>query len=170
MAILTSDQMYNKQNVPTFNQLIVEFAIHRVERDKSKSVFTIRQDKEGYISLKRLFVSHVVDDPSEASFAEAIFGDVGYWLKVRTQKEIKGYLVTWREEADSIRKSLAFKAMIQEVREDGKSSFSAAKYLIEEPWKGRSRAVKAKVTKTTEDAYSSVLDDKKRLQEAGMLN
>ena len=170
MPLLSHDQMYNTSSVPKFSQLIVELCHSRAERDASKAIFTVRNEKEGFISLKKLFVEHTASDPSEVSFAEALFGDVGYWLRVRETKELAQYLNSWREEAEVIRKSKAFKAMVQEVEKNGKSSFSAAKYLIEEPWKGRTKATKEAKTKTSNKAFDFVKQDLEGLKDKGYFN
>lgn len=164
--MLTREQMYNDMNNPAFQRLVVEFC-YQSNRDTSKAIFTMRPHKEGYISLRQIFVQHVAEDPSEASFAETVFGDVGYWLRVREQKEMKSWLPEWREEAEVIRKSNAFKAVIQEVKEEGKNSFAAAKYLIEEPWKGRSKKAVEQKRKTSEKAAASTVspEDKALMQE-----
>lgn len=154
--MLTHDQMYNKSGVPQFLKLIIEFNWLRAQWDLNDAVFTIREQKDGYVSLKKLFVDHVVPDPSEATFAQVVFNDVGYWLRVRELKDLKPYIDAWRKEADVIRKSKAFKAMVEEVETNGKSAFSASKYLIEEPWKGRSAQARKTSKETTEKAAKSV--------------
>ncbi|MCA9368199.1 hypothetical protein KC887_08155, partial [Candidatus Kaiserbacteria bacterium] len=75
--------------------------------------------------------------------------------------------------ADVKRKSKAFQAIIKEVTNDGKNSYAAAKYLIEEPWKQkRTKAAKEESRATTEEALisSEVSEDLDRLREAGLLN
>ena len=175
--MLTREQMYNDMNNPAFQRLVVEFC-YQSNRDTSKAIFTMRPHKEGYISLRQIFVQHVVEDPSETSFAETVFGDVGYWLRIREQKEMKNWLTEWREEAEVIRKSKAFKAIVNEIETEGKSSFQAAKYLIEEPWKSKhlspadGRKARASSKKTTIAAAESsgLTHDIQRLKEDGFLN
>jgi len=157
--LLTRDQMYNKMNSPAFLGLIVEVCQNRPTLDTAKAVFTLRDEKDGYISLKKLFVTHVAEDPSEASFAQALFGDVGYWLRVSNNRELKEVLPAWREEAEILRKSVAFTSMTREVKEGGRNAFSAAKYLIEEPWKGRAKKVVEQKKKTTEKAAQTISSD-----------
>jgi hypothetical protein len=74
------------------------------------------------------------------------------------------------------RKSVAFTAIIKEVRESGKSAFTAAKYLIEEPWLvGATATEKKEIAKnrrlSAEKAYSSTAfqEDMTRLREEGIL-
>ena len=122
-----------------------------------KPIFTVRDEKEGLHSLRTLFVSYTVEDASESTFAEEVFGDVGYWLKAREHKFIKPFVEEWREEADVKRKAIAYKAIVAEVRDNGKSAFSAAKFLIDEPHKDkRNTETKAKVEKTKAKAKADV--------------
>jgi len=168
--MLTREQLYNKMGVPQFLKLILEFNQKRTDWDLSDSVFTLKDEHHsGLVSLKRLFVSHTTEDPSEGSFAEAVFGDVSYWLRVREYKEFKPFVEEWRKEADILRKSKAFKAIIKEVEEEGRNSYAASKYLIEEPWKGTTKAAKTKAKETATKAYNTVSDDYKRLKEEGFL-
>ena len=104
-----------------------------------------------------MFVNLTVNDPSEATFAEAIFGDVGYWLKARENKVLIPYLEDWRHEADVKRKSLAFQAIVDEVKTGGKSAFSAAKFLIDEPYKDkRNTETKRRSKASTEEARKQI--------------
>jgi hypothetical protein len=169
--------MYNENNTPAFYTLVIEFC-NQNGRDTSRCIFTTFKEKEGFISLRQLFVQHTTEDPSEASFAEAVFGDVGYWVRVRELQEMKQLLPEWREEADVLRKSKAFQAVVSEVRNEGKNAFAAAKYLIEEPWKGKhlspadGRKARANSKKTSVAAAESrgLTHDIERLKEDGFLN
>lgn len=168
MAIVTRDQIWTPQNRIIFNSLILEL---RVGPHDFPAIFTVRGEKEGLISLRNLFVKYVVDDPTEMDFAEAVFGDTAYWLLARETKAIEPYLEEWRKEADVLRKRKAFKSIIKEVDEGGRSAFSAAKMLIEEPWKGRSAKTRKQVKETTQEAFEkeSYSQDFKRLQEQGLI-
>ena len=66
---------------------------------------------------------------------------------------------------------------MSEVTEGGRSSFTAAKYLIEENWVNQGqtkdgRAARKEAKDTASKAYerSAVSDDLKRLREEGLLN
>ena len=171
MAIVTRDQIYTPQNTLKFLCLIHELKPFYQEEP---AIFTIRDEKEGYISLKKLFVRYVSEDPTESLFAEEVFGDVGYWLKVRDKDQIKPLVEEWTKEADVIRKQKAFRAILKEVEKDGKASFTAAKFLIEEPWKNRkSSTVRKQINETTEAAARKVKEDYsedwERLKETGVV-
>lgn len=167
MAILTRDQIYTANNKPRILCHIMELR----QRYEEEPIFTIRDEKEGLISLKKLFVSHSVDDPTEASFAEAVFGNVGFWLEVRDIPLLKKHVDQWRIEADIIRKSKAFKTLYNEVVTDGRAALTAAKYLIEEPWKtGKAKAASKKTTEAAaKEAYNEYSEDFERLKEQGLI-
>lgn len=170
MSMLSRSDIYTPQGSLKILCLIQELAPF----GSKGPIFTIREEKEGFISLKRLFVEHTWKDPSEATFALEVFGDVGYWLKARESKVLKVHLDEWRMEADVYRKREAFKAVIEEVTSKGKSSFSAAKFLIDEPWKTTGpKETKAvgrpkkdpKVEETTRRAAKDLKDDLERVQQ-----
>lgn len=169
MAILTRDQIYTVNNRPIFLQHIQE--LRPAKADAPAPIFTIRDEKEGLISLKKLYMSFVVDDPTESVFAEEVFGDLGYWLIAREMGPFKPVHQEWIREADILRKQIAFKAIMSEAKEGGRSAFSAAKFLIDEPWKGRK--AKAESKKTTEEAFAAVKneysEDYHRLKEQGLI-
>lgn len=166
MAMLDRSQIYTDLNKPKTLCLIKELCKQGIDQP----IFTIRDEKEGYISLQKLYVEHTVEDPSEATFAEVVFGDFLYWLALRDNPKVKPFVEDWRQIADAKRKSQAFKAIINEVQNDGKSSFSAAKFLIDEPWKDkRNPKVKAQSKASTEKAMSSFKDDVKRLRDEGFI-
>ena len=61
---------------------------------------------------------------------------------------------------------LTYPSKNDEVKLNGRSAFTAAKYLIEEPWKDkRNPKVKEQNKKTTEAAKSVFSEDLERLQE-----
>lgn len=123
------------------------------------------QKDNGMVSLRDLFILYVTDDPSEATFAETVFGDMRFWDNLCKCTWMESFLAEWRHIADSKRKSKAFKTIMKELEDGGRSSFTAAKYLIEEPWKDkRNPAVKKSVEESTNEAYGSIADDVARIQ------
>ena len=125
--------------------------------------------KEGYLHLKPIFLQFCVEDPTEYDFAIHVFGSWHIWERVCEANSVKYYVDRWRAECDIARKRTAFKAIIKEARQ-GKTPTAAARYLIEEPWKGRTKAAKEKTKETATQAYSSVTSDIERLKEEGLLN
>lgn len=148
MPICTPEQLYNASGTASLRPLVKEWATDE------GAIFTLaKTNKDGYISLGKLFVQFTVDDPTEATFAEEVFGDISYWLRVREMSLLRLHLRDWREQADILRKKEAFKAVMTEVKTNGRSSFTAARFLIEEPWKHQGK--KKEIKQTTEAAYSA---------------
>jgi hypothetical protein len=170
MSILSYSDLYNAQNKAKTKDLFIEY--------NKDSVLTLsKENKDGAISLYKLFVTLTTDDPSEVTFAEEVFGDVGFWLKLQTSPILSSELVEWRRVTAQHRKRKAFAAIIKEVEENGRSSFSAAKYLIEESWKQtgsvkEKRAAKLEAEETAEAAFknSSFEKDIERLKNSGLFN
>jgi hypothetical protein len=162
--MIDNDILYSSQGHKRTRALFWETAL-----PDDHPVMTLNR-KEGYIAIRPLFIELVVDDPSEAIFAETVFGDVAFWENITKAKWMAPYLREWRMICDVKRKSYAFQAVVKEVKEGGRSSFTAAKYLIEEPWN------KDKKTKTTTAKIASqgsvstdVLEDAERLFKQGFL-
>ena len=137
---------------------------------EDKPIFTLGRDKkDGYVSLRDLYIALCTEDPTEDTFVETVFGDYQGWKTLSSVGWIQPYLKEWREVCDTKRKTVAFKAIIKEVKE-GKSPFAAAKYLIEEPWKGRKTSARTTRKHTTENAFEAVSSDIDRLKAEGLLN
>jgi len=143
-------------------------------------IFTLKEfdshtsDGRPLTSLSQIFIEMTVEDPTEVEFADHVFGSWLVWDKIRSSdKRVVAAVEQWREEATIRRKSIAFKALVSEVKTLGKSSQSTAKYLLEEPWKkpADGRGHREQVRKTTEKAAESIdlKEDIKRLKEAGMI-
>ena len=133
-------------------------------------VFTLVKSP-GYIKIKDLYIKFCVDDPTEATFALTVFGDIAFWENIAKCSWIQEHLGEWRRTTEVMRKAKAFEAIISEVNNAGRSSFSAAKFLIEEPWKDKRKpGVKAKSKESSDKAYGTLKDDVKNLKDAGLLN
>lgn len=176
MPICTLEQLFTSQNVPRTKDIFYE---HRYagKSEGANAIFTVANvPAEGYIPLKKLYMTFCVDDPSEVTFCDEVFGDFYYWSCLQEASLFKPILEAWRYEASVRRKQMAFKQIINEVKE-GKSAFQAAKYLVEEPWKGGPTAAdrkkaKAKSQESAEEAFqnSQIQEDVKRLKEQGIIN
>jgi len=164
MAIFKKEQLWAANGLPKTNCLFQE-----TKRPGDAPIMSLNGWSDDYPCLRTYYVNLTVDDPSEATFAEEVFGDIRYWFKLRDAKFMSSYLPEWREEADIKRKQKAFKAVFKEVEENGRSAFTAAKYLIEEPWKGKTLEVKKATRRTTGKAVSVFDEDLERLREDGVL-
>jgi len=170
MALFTKEQLYGKNNIPYTQAIFYEWV-------GEKGLVNLgSEEKKGTFPLRKIFVPMVIKDPTEVSFAEYVFGDYAYWeyLERRTKSWTAKHIAEWRSQADIGRKSRAFQTIMAEL-EEGKSSYQAAKYLIEEPWKIKNaddkRAARKQVRETAEQAFeeSGVSDDLKRLRESGLI-
>lgn len=154
MSLFNYDQLYNAMNVPRSKSLFREFY-----SDSEETILSISIETPGHPALRDLFLKHVVDDPSEATFALEVFGTVAFWDRLQKAPFLKTPLKEWRHECDVLRKSKAFQHIVKEVQDEGKNAYQAAKFLIDEPWKPKSRPVKRDSQKSTEEAAPSHVAD-----------
>lgn len=97
-----------------------------------------------YVSFSNLYRSLVPQDPTEYTFAMAVFGDWQVWEVIREAPQVKPYITKLRREAEVKIKSEAIKAIAEEAKAGGRSSFTAAKLLLERGWIEKEPASKAK--------------------------
>ncbi len=168
MSIFQYKDLYNDSNVPITRNIFCEW--------KSDALLTVdRNGKDGKVCLYKLYMLHAVDDPSEVTFVEEVFGDMYFWQKLSESPWFGPILEEWRHFAAVKRKQVAFKAIIDEVKTKGRSSFTAAKYLIEEPWKfgpaTERKKTRKRISDSAEEAFkdSTVQADLARLREEGMI-
>lgn len=169
MPMFTYNDLYNDSGAARTRTLFCEY--------NPDGILTLnRFGKEGRVSLYQLYIIHATEDPSEVQFAEEVFGDILYWKRLQGESFFKSHIAEWRDVAAEKRKQLAFKAVVNEVKTEGRSSFTAAKYLIEEPWRSGStasekKAIRKNIEQTAEAAYQnqSLQDDITRLMEEGIL-
>lgn len=167
-ALIPREILYNDMNVLRTASLFKETC--RLNDNPIISLKSTRRDD--MISLRDLYIQFCVDDPSETEFAEHVFGDVGVWEQIKKANWITPYLEEYRLVTDTKRKAKAFRYLAQEVKEQGKNAYGAAKYLIEEPWKDkRNTETRKKSRKTTQAAAEevkqenpSIADDWARIQ------
>ena len=169
LAIFTPKDLYNANNNMRLREIFHEY-------NPDALLTTDKNGREGKVCLFKLYIAHCVDDPSEVTFAEEVFGDIFFWQCLCEANWFQRHISEWRLIAATIRKRDAFKSIVKEVKEGGRSSFSAAKYLIEEPWKMGNAAERKKnkklVSDTAEAAFSdsTIQQDIRRLKEEGVIN
>lgn len=164
--MFTRDQLYAANGNHRTKSLFREWGVS----DENILAYTTGSTTNPHPDMRKLFLKYVVDDPTEATFALALFGEVEFWTRLSVAPWLKPYLKKWRHEADVTRKSMAFQYVINEVKLEGKNSYQAAKFLIDEPWK-KTPAQKKDAKESTEEALNSngpLQSDIKRLQEAGL--
>ena len=96
------------------------------------------------MSLQQLFVKMVPNDPTEYEFAQAVFGSWNVWKGISEAPQIKPYVNHWRNEVVVKIKSQAIQAIAEEMKSNGRSSFSAAKLLLDKGWLDNDTASQAK--------------------------
>jgi len=128
--------------------------------------------------LGKLYIAFATMDPTEYQFANSVFGSWEVWEKMQTTVPLRKPIDKWRREAEVKRKSLAFESVVKEIQEGGRSSFTAAKFLINEEWKSREDGRAARKEKNSKDKSTSqeaferagVNNDLKRLKDQGLMN
>jgi len=138
-------------------------------------IFTLREDDlvkndKTYASLRKLYLSYCCTDPTEYTFAWSVFGSWETWQQLARSNYIKKDVEAWRREVEVKIKSEAIRSIADEMRTGGRSSFGAAKLLLERGWLDDKSASKAKAqlkAKEEEDLNTEALrvleDDAERL-------
>lgn len=162
MALIKHEDLYTENNQRKTRSLFKETCA-----SDDKPVATLsRHKQEGYVFIREAYIAFCVDDPSELDFAEAVFGDYSHWHAMKDAAWIKPYLEEWKLICDAKRKSLAFKGILNEVQTNGRSAFTAAKFLIDEPWVNkRDKDAKKRSTESTKAAVSEVSADVERMKD-----
>ncbi len=179
MALFDMSQIKNDSGALRTQSLFYELSYDNPEH----VIFTFKEDdielpsgKKAH-SLRLLYLARATSDPTEYEFALAVFGSWDVWQRLSKAPKIRDQVKKWRSEAAVRRKAMAFASVVSEVQEGGKSSFTAAKYLIEEPWKVKDarttdgRKARKDAQETAEEAFerAAVSDDLKRLKREGLI-
>lgn len=167
----TPEQLKGSNNKIRTKQLFYELSY----MDPENALFTTKeQDIEvrgkTYVSLKQLYLSMVPNDPTEYTFALTVFGSWHIWETISKSALVKPYIKEWRSEVEVKIKSEAIQAIAQEMRTQGRSSFTAAKLLLDKGWLEKEPATAAKkklMDKENEEqdraALSMLSEDAERL-------
>lgn len=121
---------------------------------------------KGYLSIRKLYVEHTIDDPTEYTFAMEVFGSWEVWCGIRDSSDpkIQKALASARELASVKRQAIAFRAVMDKVKE-GAATFQAERWLVDEPWND-TKPTKDGRKKRKEDAQEAeVTFEKKGLSE-----
>lgn len=157
-GMFTKEQLYGDQGHPRTKSLFREYG--------GEPLTLSKHEMEGCINLRSIYFSFCVDDPTEYVFAKEVFGDWGYWAHLREISWVKKEVDEWRKAVEVERKSKAFRSLVQDATNpDSRSRVTSAKYLIEEPWKGKSKTVRQEKEETATTAYGQVEKDLKRIRE-----
>lgn len=143
--------------------------------DPSLSLFTLKERDiqahgMSFLSLQKLYLSLAPNDPTEYEFAQTIFGSWEVWQTISKAPVIRVHVSRWRREVEVKVKSEAIKAIAEEMKSNGRSSFSAAKLLLDKGWldKDTAEVAKGKLKLKEEDemnkeALSLLSEDAERL-------
>lgn len=163
--MFSREELWTDNNIPRSASLFSETC-----RPGDKPIMSLKGGRDDIPCLRDLYIALVVNDPSEGTFAETVFGDVYFWTRLRKAGFLQPYLEEWKTVTDIKRKQKAFKAIIDEVENSGRSAFTAAKYLVEEPWLDkRDPENKKNAEKTSKVASNFYNEDVQRLKEQGLL-
>jgi len=143
--MFSSDQLKAKSGKVRTKSLFFELSYD----DPSDAIFTLKDaDHEAhgkhYMSLQKLYLSIVPNDPTEFEFSQAVFGSWDIWQTISNSPYIKHHIDRWRKEVEVRIKSQAIRAIAEEMQTGGRSSFSAAKLLLEKGWLDKDTASQAK--------------------------
>ena len=117
--------------------------------DPKHAIFTTKEQDivahgVKYTSLHQLYLSMVPHDPTEYDFAQMVFGSWDVWDTITKAPQVKPHVTRWRNEVEIKVKSQAIQAIALEMKEGGRSSFSAAKLLLEKGWLDKDNSSQAK--------------------------
>lgn len=118
-------------------------------------------DGKTFVSLPNLYRSLVANDPTEYTFAIAVFGYWDIWDYIRKSPPLKSHVAKWRREVEVRIKSEAIQIIAKEAKEGGRSSFTAAKLLLDRGWLEKEEASKAKAklaAKEEEEMNKAAID------------
>lgn len=112
-------------------------------------LFTLKEDDieahgRTFLSLRKLYLSLVPNDPTEYEFAQTVFGSWPIWETISKSPLLRKDVAEWRREVEIKIKSLAIKSIAEEMNSGGRSSFGAAKLLLEKGWLDKDTASDAK--------------------------
>ena len=143
--MFSMDQIKNIRNKPRTKSLFYELSYD----DPSDSIFTLKEEDivahgRPMMSLHKVYMAMVPNDPTEYEFAMTVFGSWDCWKAICNSPPLKPHVNKWRKEAEVKVKSEAIKSIAEEMKTGGRSSFSAAKLLLEKGWLDKDTASQAK--------------------------
>jgi len=159
--MFSTDQLKGSNGKPRTKSLFYELSYD----DPSLSLFTFKSDDieahgQHFLSLQKLYLSLAPNDPTEYEFAQTVFGSWDIWQTLSKAPVIKVHVSRWRNEVEVKVKSEAIRAIAEEMKTGGRSSFSAAKLLLDKGWLDKESATIAKTklkAKETDDQNKEAL-------------
>jgi hypothetical protein len=147
--------------------LFVEFA-----QAPTHCIFTTKEEdleKNGkiYQSFTKLYMAYTEKDPTEYILSDIVLGGWDHLQEMLKARNLKGYLLALRSRNAARIKSQAIRHIAEEMNTEGKSSFQAAKLLLDKGWipaqEKTSRTYKKKDKEEDKEALVLLKDDAKRL-------
>jgi len=143
--MFTFDQLKTANGITRTKSLFYELSYH----DPEFAIFTTKEhdlevNGRMMVSLQQIYVAMVPNDPTEYEFAQTVFGSWEVWDKIQRAPQIAPFVKKWRNEVEIKVKSQAIQAIATEMKEGGRSSFSAAKLLLEKGWLDKDNVSQAK--------------------------
>ena len=143
--MFTFEQLKTSNGITRTKSLFYELSYH----DPECAIFTTKEkdievNGRTMVSLQQLYVAMVPNDPTEYEFAQAVFGSWDVWEKIKKAPQLSVFIKKWQNEVEVKVKSQAIQAIAMEMKEGGRSSFSAAKLLLEKGWLDKDNASQAK--------------------------
>lgn len=160
--LYSPDKIKNEKGVVRTKGLFYELSY----QNTSNVLFTLKDEDivvedNIYTSLPKLYRSMVPNDPTEYTFAITVFGYWDIWDTIRNAPQLRPHVERWRKEAEIKVKSEALKIIAEEAKGGGRSSFTAAKLLLDRGWLEKDTASKAKqklTDKEEEEMNKAALD------------
>lgn len=167
MTFVPQDKLRNHQNRRVTRGLFPE-----IVTDLNFAFFTLRRwdtnpsEKfpDGLKSFPKIYLHYCIDDPTEYTFANKVFGDWEHWQMVAELPGLKDVVKALREERDIAIKSKGFKYIATEVAAKGKNAYAGAKWLAEKGWEVKPQESLRKTAKAAQkEAEEEAKTDKAAL-------
>ena len=136
--------------------------------DFQSQIFNLKEDDyKGTYSLKKIYLSF--NDPTEYSFAIAVFGNWKYWKRLQSSSFLQLHLEEWREEMEIKLRSKGIDIQVGIAGDDlHKSQAAASKWLADKGWElkkpvGRPSKAAKEAQQRQDRAAKSVLERDARL-------
>lgn len=126
---------YKSENGAWYTRALFRESMLEIPRElwPIKPIFTLNEDREGYISCRKTFVD--MEDPTGYSWAMKYLGDWNHWLKLMKTKYFQEAYGIWMEELNMKLKSRAIAKITEIANQDtGPTALQASKYVAEKGW------------------------------------
>jgi len=125
---------------------------------KTQMMFKEWYPNEGMYTLHELREKYLeIADPLEYTFATTYFEDWAHWEHLCTIEWFKKEVSKWRSELAVKMQAEGLALIVDEVRNEGKSAFNAAKFLVNKDWvEKKEKPAKTKQPTTTKKEKNEI--------------